>query len=111
MSEAPQPITVERDDPAPGMTWTVGIIGAILLVVAVAVVILIYRAVSHDQRMAKQISPAPRELTMLRAEQEARLGAEAHWEIRTEGERSLVIPIEQAMETVVEEAHNGGTQR
>jgi len=106
MSEVDRHSLTDREDPAAGPTWVIGLVGVLLLVVAILVVAAVmYRslALEFEQKVSAQ---APEELEALRREQTARLTDPPRWEIRPdsgEGGRSLVIPIEQAMEAFVEE--------
>jgi hypothetical protein len=106
MSEVDRHSLTDREDPAAGPTWVIGLIGALLLVVVILVIAaLLYRSASMEFEQ-KVSGEAPRELTELRRDQTARLTDPPRWEIRPdsgEGGRSLVIPIEQAMEAFVEE--------
>jgi hypothetical protein len=106
MSEVDRHSLTDRDDPAAGPTWVIGLIGVLLLVVAILVIAAVtYRSLTleFEQKVSAQ---APQELEELRREQTARLTDPPRWEIRPgsgEGERSLVIPIEQAMKAMAEE--------
>lgn len=99
-----------QEDPAAGLTWTVGFIGTALLVTSVVgVTALMYAVVDkvqEDTVVAPLTNTVPRELAALREKQNLRLARSAHYELRpenTDGERSIVIPVERAMEIMVRE--------
>jgi hypothetical protein len=102
-----------HEDPAAGPTWVIGLIGVVLfvaIVLAVAALLLRVVAMEFEQKVAAE---PPRELMELRARQEARLTDPPRWELRPdspEGGRSLVIPIEQAMNAFVEETAEAGQE-
>ncbi|MDY7110405.1 MAG: hypothetical protein SYC29_17385 [Planctomycetota bacterium] len=108
MSEVDRHILTDRDDPAAGPTWVIGLIGVLLLVVAILVTAaLMYNSLAREFEQ-KVGAEAHRELEALRRDQTARLTDPPRWEIRPdsgEGERSLVIPIEQAMEAMAAETN------
>jgi hypothetical protein len=107
MSDVDRHSLIDREDPAAGPTWVIGLIGVLLLVVAIFVIAaILYRslALEFEQKVSARV---PRELEELRREQSARLTDPPRWEIRPdspEGGRSLVIPVDQAMAAMAAEA-------
>lgn len=100
----------DHEDPLPGPTWMIGFIGAVLMVVIVLGITALYYSAKQEEVVVKVVEAEPVELVVLRRQQEEQLHV-TRWEEREDvdpsGEtvevRSLVIPIEQAMEAVVEE--------
>ena len=91
----------DHEDPLPGPSWMIGILGTILLVVIVlGLSAMYYDAYSRVENQAV-ITAMPQELLDLNAEQQKRLDT-AHKDIFDE-EIALVIPIEKAMELVADE--------
>jgi hypothetical protein len=100
----------DHDDPKPGLTWLLGLLGALLLVVVVLGVTALYFNVKAEVFQRQVVSPPSREVLDLRARQEALL--DGGWvEVQRQGEavRIYTIPIEQAMEIVVENGQAGGS--
>ena len=102
---------VDYEDPKAGPTWTIGLASIAILAVSVLVVTtLTYRELDGEEQtkvLDQRVNSGPEVLEALKAEQQARLAAAAHRELRVEnpeGEESLVIPIDQAMDLLLEEA-------
>ena len=93
----------DHEDPLAGPTWTIGIIGVILLAVTLLGLAALFYSTADGEIDEKVLSVAGGTLDEMEAEQEARLTG-VRLEKRVEGEDSLVIPIERAMELLVEEA-------
>lgn len=91
----------DHEDPLPGPSWMVGILGTILLVVIVLGLTALFYDANNRIINEVVITAVPQELLDLKALQQERLD-KAHLDIFDE-EIALVIPIEQAMELVVEE--------
>lgn len=91
----------DHEDPLPGPSWMVGILGTILLVVIVLGLTALFYDANNRIIDEVVITAVPQELLDLKALQQERLD-KAHLDIFDE-EIALVIPIEQAMELVVEE--------
>jgi flagellar biosynthesis/type III secretory pathway M-ring protein FliF/YscJ len=106
MSEVDRHSLTDREDPAAGPTWVIGLIGVLLLVVAILIIVAVmYRSLAMEFQR-KMSAEAPQELEELRQKQTARLTGPPRWEIRPdspEGGRSLVIPIDQAMQAMAAE--------
>ncbi len=101
----------EHEDPTAGLTWFMGLLGALVLVVIMLGITALYYNVKAQQVRDQVVSPQRREVLELRLQQEALLADPPRWVERDEqGQtvRAYVIPIEQAMESVVEEANAPG---
>jgi hypothetical protein len=106
-----QPNPPDRADPTPGLTWLLGLVGTLLLVVIVLGLTALYYNVKAEVFQRQVVSAQRVELEALRREQEALLaGPPRYVEREQQGEtvRAYIIPIEQAMEIVVREAAGGG---
>lgn len=91
----------DHEDPLSAPLWLVGGFGAVLLIVFVLGLIALYnnaRAVEED---VKVVNAEPAELERLLAEQRLRL--EIPHQVAYEDEIVTVIPIEHAMELVVQD--------
>ena len=97
----------DHEDPLPGPTWIVALLGAVLLaVIGMGLTALLYNAqAQEDQR--KVFTRDPAELVNLRSAQMARINALPHWEkskdIDGKDQTALIIPIDQAMALTVKE--------
>lgn len=88
----------DHEDPVAGSTWTIGIIGTILLVFCVLLVTVLARAMFDAQASESVVNVTPQEHASLAKTQQDRLADGPHFEIRgAEGQAHLVIPLEQAM--------------
>lgn len=94
----------DHEDPLAGPTWTLGIIGIAMLAVSVLGVAAIFYDRSRVEDDVKVLAKPTVQLEDLRNQQLARLGGEVRIEKRSADEESLVIPLEQAMTLVVEDA-------
>ena len=100
----------DHDDPVAGTTWLIGLLGAILLVVTIMGVTALYYNAKGQKFNDQFVNVERLEVRKLRHEQEALLIGPSRWVERDEqGEtvEALIIPIERAMELVVEEAKAG----
>jgi len=88
----------EAVDPDTLTTATVGIVGTILVIVAVVFVQGLYERASRSEFQRKIVDQAPAELSKLRAAQLARLHATT-WVDKQHG--FVAIPIEKAMALLV----------
>jgi hypothetical protein len=98
----------DHDDPAAAPTWTIGIVSTILFVATVLFVAALYFFVYNAEVDEKYIQQSYDDLEQLYSEQQDRLTAGPHIELRpenaeTEQPRSIVIPIDRAMDLVIEE--------
>lgn len=90
--------TIDAPDPDALTTATVGIVGAILVIVVVVFVQGLYESQSHVEFQKKVGDVAPAEIRNLRAAQLTRLHATG-WVDKKNG--IVAIPIEKAMELLV----------
>lgn len=102
----------DHDDPAAAPTWTIGIVSVVLLAATTLFVAALFYFVYQGELEEKYIQPTSIELDMLNAEQRARLAGEPRIELRPENAdaeqpESIVIPIDQAMDLIVEEGLSG----
>jgi hypothetical protein len=101
----------DHEDPLAGPTWTVGVIGTILLIVIVLGTAAICYSVLTSAYVERVVDEPDLEVTTLRGKQIDRLNAAPHIELRPEnpeGEQSIVIPIDRAMRLVAKEAGKSG---
>ena len=103
MSHDPETSGVEVSDPDAFSTVTVGIAGSILLVVIIVALVAMYEQVSRREFERKVVAEAPQELRSVRVDQLQQLST-YRWQDRRAG--VVAIPIERAMELVVEEHRN-----
>ena len=98
----------------PGPTWIVAFLGVVLLsVIMLGLTALFYNAQTQEETV-KVVKRDPEELVKLRALQQAQLYSTPHIaeeKIKVEGQQqeqiaqAIVIPIDQAMQLVVQEAN------
>ncbi|MHC4220229.1 MAG: hypothetical protein ACYSU7_17425 [Planctomycetota bacterium] len=102
----------DHDDPKAGITWLLGLLGTLLLLVTVLAVTAIYFNLQAEM-FQRQVVDAPFvEVQQLRGEQDALLaGGWVEVEVQGEPVRKYTIPIDQAMQLVIEEANAGGGGR
>ena len=91
----------DHEDPAAGPLWLVAALGTFLFIVTVLALTALYYNQQSMEDEGKLITATAQEIEDLRTKQEARL-AEPHLD-QFEDEIALVIPIERAMEKIVEE--------
>jgi len=97
----------DHEDPLAAQTWTVSIVGVILLVVTILFVAAMTYAVLDGEREMKVIGVGGEEVAELDATQSARLTGPPRVELRPENggeDRSIVIPVDVALEAYVAEA-------
>lgn len=110
MSETFEHNPNDHEDPLAGPTWTIGIIGVILLAVSLLGLTALFYDRTDLELDVKVLEVPSIALDEMRAVQSERL-AGFRLEKRVPGEESLVIPIERAMEIIVRQNHvqeNGG---
>lgn len=95
---AERAIVADPPDPDALTTATVGIVGTILVIVAVVFLQGLYESVNRSEFQRKIVAEAPAELTKLRAAQQRKLSATA-WVDKQNG--IVAIPIEKAMALLV----------
>lgn len=99
----------ERDDPKVVPIWYLGLVGAVLLIVIVFGLTAIYSTVQAEAFQVQVINRTHREVAEVLRKQEAMLdGGTVEVEQQGQTVRKKTIPIERAMELVVEEARTGG---
>ncbi len=101
----------DHEDPTPGLTWLMGLVGVLLLVVFVLGITALYYNVRAEMFQRQVVSAERLEVQELRREQEALLAGPPRFVERDEqGETvtAFIIPIEQAMEIVIREANAAG---
>jgi hypothetical protein len=98
--EVPRESPIETDDPDAWTTATVGIVGTMLVILAVVLVQGLYESQSRLELKRKVVDEAPQELRVLRAAQMARLH-ETGWVDRQNG--FVAIPIDRAMALLLAE--------
>lgn len=109
MSEQYEHNPGDHEDPVAGSTWLVGMVGAVLLTVIILGLTALLYQVQDEEMIEHVILAEPEELIRLRAEQQKQLNDPPRFQERPAGEdgsemvRSLVIPIDQAMEIIAKE--------
>jgi hypothetical protein len=102
----------DHEDPLSGPTWIVGFLGAVLLtVIILGITAVFYNAQQHEE-VRKVVNRDPEELQKLRSAQVAQLHEPPRlMEVMEKNDKgdeklveALVIPIDQAMKAVVNEA-------
>ncbi len=93
----------DHEDPLAGPTWTIGIIGMVLLAVTVLAVAAVFYDFDTAEREIKIETAPTKAVEQLAAEQRLRL-AGMRRERRVGGEEAVVIPIDLAMELMAHEA-------
>jgi hypothetical protein len=107
----------DHEDPVAGPTWMVSVIGVILLVVIFLGLTALYYNYANSEAATKVLDRAAADFEAVNAAQRARIHGEARWQQRDaeivddagtgDGpppmEDHLTIPIEQAMQAVVQE--------
>ena len=106
MSDAYEPNPGDHEDPRAGITWFVGFVGSVAFVVTTLAVWALYYNVKGQQLEESFVAPAREEVAELKRSQQALLAGPPRWiDVDDQGEtvRRYIIPIEQAMELVVQE--------
>ena len=94
-------VDVEEADPKSSSTILVGVVGSVLLVVLVILLETMYFRTAQVEHERKIIAEQPQQLRALQAKQRELLGG---YRIVDAGQQTVAIPIERAMELVVDEA-------
>jgi hypothetical protein len=102
----------DHEDPLPGPTWIVGILGAVLLAVIVLGLTALFYNAQTKEDAKKIVSKEPDEIIRLRTEQTEVLTAsprlrevsETDAQGQTRVVQALAIPIDQAMQIIVNES-------
>lgn len=90
-----------NDDPRASSTVVIGVIGALVLFLIVVALQAVYYRAERAESLDKVYRAVPEELTRVRNEQMGRLHT-PRWVDRAQG--VVAIPVEDAMDLVVEEA-------
>jgi len=96
----------DHEDPRAGITWFVGFVGSVAFVVTALAVWALYYNMKGVQVEESFIAPAREEVAELKRSQQALLEGPPRWiEVDESGETvsRYIIPIEQAMQLVVQE--------
>ncbi len=101
----------DHEDPKAGLTWFIGVVGTLMLVVTMLAVWALYYNVKADHVEVAVVIPIREDVVELQRRQEALLVGSPRWIDRMDelGQpvRAYVIPVERAMEIVVQEASDG----
>lgn len=96
----------DHEDPTPGSTWLVGIVFTVIFAIIVLALTALTYNVDREEIQRKVVDVEPLERQQLRVAQEEKLHGEPRWVEQIENDqvvRALVIPIDQAMDLVVQE--------
>ncbi len=101
----------DHEDPRAGITWFIGAVGAMMLAVTMLAVWALYYNVKAVEVEAVVIIPIREDVVELQRRQEALLAGSPRWiqVVDEQGQpvRKYVIPVERAMEIIVQEANDG----
>jgi hypothetical protein len=103
----------DHEDPLAGPTWLIGALGVLTLVIILMVLTAIYYNTKAEEVKENFITPVREDVVAMKTRQEALLHEPAGWVERQEGGetvRAYVIPIERAMELVVQDANKGANK-
>ena len=106
MSEVFEHNPGDHEDPQAGITWFIGFVGSVAFVVTVLAVWALYYNVKGEQVEESFVAPAREEIAELKRSQEELLaGPPRYIDVEDQGENvsRYIIPIEQAMQLVVQE--------
>ncbi len=97
----------DHEDPNAGLTWGIGLVGTILLIVTILAVVALYYNVKASKVQETVIEPQREDVRQLRAEQQQVLNDKPRWvereDVNGEVQKYLAIPIDRAMELVIEQ--------
>ena len=100
----------DHEDPRAGITWFIGSVGAMMLTVTMLAVWALYYNVKADEVEATVVLPIREDVVELARRQEALLAGSPRWMdlVDAQGQpvRTYVIPVERAMQIVVQEAND-----
>lgn len=101
----------DHEDPRAGITWFIGSVGMMMLAVTMLAVWALYYNVKADQVETAVVLPIREDVVELHRRQAAMLAGSPRWMdlVDAQGQpvRTYVIPIERAMQIVVQEANDG----
>ncbi len=97
----------DHEDPSGGLTWVVGVAGAVLTIVTVLGVTALYYGAERAETHRKVVTVRSQEAEIRREADRLALEDQPHWEQWTDadgvlaGERTLVVPIDTARDVVL----------
>lgn len=100
----------DHEDPRAGLTWLLGVIGTLTLVITMLAVWALYYNVKRVQVEEVVVAPGRLDVIELQQSQEQFLVGPPRWitvDVQGESVRRYVVPIERAMDLIVQE-NNGG---
>ena len=101
----------DHEDPKAGITWFIGAVGALMLAVTMLAVWALYYNVKAQEVEVAVILPIREDVADLARRQEAMLAGSPRWielvDAQGQPVTRYVIPIERAMEIVVQESTDG----
>ena len=100
----------DHEDPRAGLTWLLGLIGTLTLVITMLAIWALYYNMKRVQVEQTVLAPVRQDVAELRQRQEGLLAGPPRWitvDVQGEPVRRYVVQIERAMELVVQ-ANNGG---
>ena len=100
----------DHEDPRAGLTWLLGVIGTLTLVITMLAVWALYYNVKRVQVEEVFVAPGRLDVIELQQSQEQFLVGPPRWitvDVQGESVRRYVVPIERAMDLIVQE-NNGG---
>lgn len=100
----------DHEDPRAGLTWLLGVIGTLTLVITMLAVWALYYNVKRVQVEETVLAPARQDVVELRQRQERLLVGPPRWikvDVQGEPVRRYVVPIELAMDLIVRENSGG----
>ncbi len=100
----------DHEDPKAGLTWLLGVIGTLMLVITILAVWALYYNIKQAEIEATVLAPARQDVVDLRQRQEEFLVGPPRWitvDVQGEPVRRYVVPIERAMDLIVQENSGG----
>ena len=104
------------EDPRGLSTWMIGICSIILFAVTCPAVAAMFYGAVHRETKRKVVSVRTQAAELMREARSLELEQDAHWETWTDadgeltGDRSLKIPMDQAVQLVIDEYGGGADQ-
>ncbi len=100
----------DHEDPRAGITWFIGAVGTLMLVVTMLAVWALYYNVKAQEVESAVVLPIREDVVDLARRPEALLAGSPRWMdlVDAQGQpvRTYVIPVERAMQIVVQEAND-----
>jgi len=100
----------DHEDPRAGLTWLLGVIGVLTLVITMLAVWALYYNLKRVEVEATVLAPARQDVIELRQHQEEFLVGPPRWilvDVQGETVRRYIVPIERAMDLIVQENSGG----